>query len=270
MAPPAQAPGSSATRWRTRTGPRSTTPTCSCAAWSATARPRRGPSRPAGTRTSSSTRWGDGAVLPVLHLNGYKIANPTILARISRGELRSLLEGYGYAPRFLQGSEPEEMHQGMAALLDEVMDEIASIQRAARAGETDGRPRWPMIVLVTPKGLDGPYDVLGGHARPRALVARRRAPQRRRAQFPQRRPRRNAVQPARRGLRGHRARVGSSHRGRRRAPGPRRPRDRGALRAPLPGLPRGLPAHRPARPLQTATRPSSTSSTPRSTSTPSG
>ena len=104
---------------------------------------------------------GDGAVLPVLHLNGYKIANPTILARIPRGELRSLLEGYGYAPRFLEGSEPEAMHQGMAALLDEVMDEIASIQRAARAGKTDGRPRWPMIVLVTPKGWTGPREVDG-------------------------------------------------------------------------------------------------------------
>ena len=104
---------------------------------------------------------GDGAVLPVLHLNGYKIANPTALARIPREELRSLLEGYGYAPRFLEGSEPEAMHRGMADLVDEVVTEIAAIQYAARAGQTDGRPRWPMIVLVTPKGWTGPHVVDG-------------------------------------------------------------------------------------------------------------
>jgi len=104
---------------------------------------------------------GDGAVLPVLHLNGYKIANPTALARIPREELRSLLEGYGYAPRFLEGSEPEAMHRGMADLVDEVVTEIASIQHAARAGQTDARPRWPMIVLVTPKGWTGPHVVDG-------------------------------------------------------------------------------------------------------------
>src|SRR5438552_2086479 len=74
----------------------------------------------------------DGAVLPVLHLNGYKIASPTVLARISRGELHTLLEGYGYTPRFIEGSEPDAMHQQMAGLLDEVLDEIAAIQRAAR------------------------------------------------------------------------------------------------------------------------------------------
>jgi xylulose-5-phosphate/fructose-6-phosphate phosphoketolase len=104
---------------------------------------------------------GDGAVLPVLHLNGYKIANPTVLARISRDELRSLLMGYGYAPRFLEGADPEAMHQGMAALLDEVVEEITSIQHAARSGQADSRPRWPMIVLVTPKGWTGPREVDG-------------------------------------------------------------------------------------------------------------
>jgi xylulose-5-phosphate/fructose-6-phosphate phosphoketolase len=103
----------------------------------------------------------DGAVLPVLHLNGYKIANPTVLARIPREELRSLLEGYGYAPRFLEGSEPAAMHRGMADLLDEVVTEIAAIQHAARSGQTEARPRWPMIVLVTPKGWTGP-DVVDG------------------------------------------------------------------------------------------------------------
>jgi xylulose-5-phosphate/fructose-6-phosphate phosphoketolase len=103
----------------------------------------------------------DGAVLPVLHLNGYKIANPTVLARITESELRSLLEGYGYAPRFLEGSNPNEMHDGMAATLDEVLDEIAEIQRRARTQGNAERPRWPMIVLRTPKGWTGPKEVDG-------------------------------------------------------------------------------------------------------------
>jgi xylulose-5-phosphate/fructose-6-phosphate phosphoketolase len=103
----------------------------------------------------------DGAVLPILHLNGYKIAGPTILARIPEGELRALLEGYGYAPRFVDGSEPEAMHQRMAATLDEVVAEIQAIQRRARAGGDTSRPRWPMIVLRTPKGWTGPREVDG-------------------------------------------------------------------------------------------------------------
>jgi xylulose-5-phosphate/fructose-6-phosphate phosphoketolase len=103
----------------------------------------------------------DGAVLPVLHLNGYKIANPTVLARIARDELRALLEGYGYAPRFVEGSDPEAMHQLMATTLDEVLDKIGEIQSRARAGEGSGRPRWPLIVLVTPKGWTGPKEVDG-------------------------------------------------------------------------------------------------------------
>jgi xylulose-5-phosphate/fructose-6-phosphate phosphoketolase len=102
----------------------------------------------------------DGAVLPVLHLNGYKIANPTVLARIPERELRALLEGYGYAPRFVEGSEPEAMHQLMAATLDEVATEIAAIQERARAGDVT-RPAWPMIVLRTPKGWTGPKTVDG-------------------------------------------------------------------------------------------------------------
>jgi xylulose-5-phosphate/fructose-6-phosphate phosphoketolase len=103
----------------------------------------------------------DGAVLPILHLNGYKIANPTVLARIPHDELRSLLEGYGYAPRFVEGAEPAQMHALMAQTMDEVADEIASIQSAARTGSDAERPRWPMIVLRTPKGWTGPKIVDG-------------------------------------------------------------------------------------------------------------
>jgi xylulose-5-phosphate/fructose-6-phosphate phosphoketolase len=103
----------------------------------------------------------DGAVLPVLHLNGYKIANPTVLARIPHDELRSLLVGYGHAPRFVEGSDPEEMHQALAATLDDVLDEIAEIQAGARAGGRVERPRWPMIVLRSPKGWTGPKEVDG-------------------------------------------------------------------------------------------------------------
>ena len=103
----------------------------------------------------------DGAVLPLLHLNGYKIANPTVPARIDPDELRSLLEGYGYAPRFVEGSDPVEMHQLMATTLDEVLDEIAEIQRRAREEGDLTRPRWPMIVLASPKGWTGPKVVDG-------------------------------------------------------------------------------------------------------------
>ena len=103
----------------------------------------------------------DGAVLPVLHLNGYKIANPTVLARIEPTELRALLEGYGYAPRFVEGSDPAEMHEVMAATLDEVFDDVAQLQLAAREASDHTRPRWPMIVLRTPKGWTGPREVDG-------------------------------------------------------------------------------------------------------------
>ena len=103
----------------------------------------------------------DGAVLPILHLNGYKIANPTVLARIPQDELRSLLEGYGYAPRFVEGSDPATMHQRMAATLEEISDEIAQIQHRARSHGELGRPRWPMVVLRTPKGWTGPKEVDG-------------------------------------------------------------------------------------------------------------
>jgi xylulose-5-phosphate/fructose-6-phosphate phosphoketolase len=103
----------------------------------------------------------DGAVLPILHLNGYKIANPTVLARIPEDELRRLLEGYGYEPRFIEGHEPTEMHQRMAGLLDEVLDAIDRIQADARQHGNRQRPRWPMIVLKTPKGWTGPKEVDG-------------------------------------------------------------------------------------------------------------
>jgi xylulose-5-phosphate/fructose-6-phosphate phosphoketolase len=105
----------------------------------------------------------DGAVLPILHLNGYKIANPTVLARISRDELRALLEGYGHRPHFVEGQDPGAMHQQMAATLDEVVGEIRAIQADARERGRTERPRWPMIVLVTPKGWTGPKEV-DGHA----------------------------------------------------------------------------------------------------------
>ncbi len=103
----------------------------------------------------------DGAVLPILNLNGYKIANPSILARIGHDELESLLRGYGYAPRFVEGSDPEAMHQRMASVLDEVTAEIRAIQAAARNGGPVARPRWPMIVLRSPKGWTGPQEVHG-------------------------------------------------------------------------------------------------------------
>jgi len=103
----------------------------------------------------------DGAVLPILHLNGYKIANPTLLARMSDDELRSLFVGYGYEPFFVEGSEPEAMHRDMASTMDRVFDRIRNIQQAARSGEDSGRPRWPMIILRSPKGWTGPKEVDG-------------------------------------------------------------------------------------------------------------
>ncbi len=103
----------------------------------------------------------DGAVLPILHLNGYKIANPTVLARLSRQELEYLFIGYGYKPYFVEGSEPEIMHQLMAGTLDTVIEEIKGIQREARVHGFNGRPQWPMIILRSPKGWTGPKEVDG-------------------------------------------------------------------------------------------------------------
>jgi len=103
----------------------------------------------------------DGAVLPILHLNGYKIANPALLARITRGELESLFIGYGYRLYFVEGSDPERMHQMMAATLDDAIADIKAIQHAAREEGATQRPRWPMIILKTPKGWTGPKEVDG-------------------------------------------------------------------------------------------------------------
>lgn len=103
----------------------------------------------------------DGAVLPILHLNGYKIANPTVLARIPQAELESLLTGYGYQPYFVDGDDPDILHPRMAAVLDRVLADIRGIQRAARVEGNTVRPRWPMIVLRTPKGWTGPKTVDG-------------------------------------------------------------------------------------------------------------
>jgi xylulose-5-phosphate/fructose-6-phosphate phosphoketolase len=103
----------------------------------------------------------DGAVLPILNLNGYKINNPTLLARISHEELEDLFKGYGYTPYFVEGSDAGSMHQAMAATLDRCVDDIKTAQRAARDTETATRPRWPMIVLRTPKGWTAPGEVDG-------------------------------------------------------------------------------------------------------------
>jgi xylulose-5-phosphate/fructose-6-phosphate phosphoketolase len=103
----------------------------------------------------------DGAVLPILHLNGYKIANPTLLARIGHDELNNLFIGYGYKPWFVEGSDPAEMHQKMAATLDSIIEEIHAIQHDARVNGKQQRPLWPMIILRSPKGWTGPKEVDG-------------------------------------------------------------------------------------------------------------
>jgi xylulose-5-phosphate/fructose-6-phosphate phosphoketolase len=103
----------------------------------------------------------DGAVLPILHLNGYKIANPTILSRLTDAHLTQLFTGYGYKPYFVEGHQPESMHQLMAHTLDTIVEEIHSIQNDARAGRSAGLPGWPMIILRTPKGWTGPKIVDG-------------------------------------------------------------------------------------------------------------
>jgi xylulose-5-phosphate/fructose-6-phosphate phosphoketolase len=103
----------------------------------------------------------DGAVLPILHLNGYKINNPTLLSRISHEELNHLFLGYGWTPHFVEGDDPLQMHQQMAATLDQCLDEIRAIQQAARQGGAVTRGHWPMIVLRSPKGWTGPEEVDG-------------------------------------------------------------------------------------------------------------
>src|SRR2546423_5463132 len=103
----------------------------------------------------------DGAVLPILHLNGYRIANPTVLARIPHEELESLLRGYGYTPYTVEGDDPKLVHQQLAATMDQVIAEIRAIQRRARVDGDLARPAWPVIVLRTPKGLTRPKVVDG-------------------------------------------------------------------------------------------------------------
>ncbi|HXU44917.1 MAG TPA: phosphoketolase, partial [Thermoanaerobaculia bacterium] len=103
----------------------------------------------------------DGAVLPILHLNGWKIANPALLARIGREELELLLRGYGWAPIFVRGEEPEAMHEAMATALESAILDVRRFQSEARAGGDATRPRWPMIVLDSPKGWTGPQVVDG-------------------------------------------------------------------------------------------------------------
>ena len=98
----------------------------------------------------------DGAVLPILHLNGYKIANPTILARITHDELESLLRGYGWTPIFVEGDDPQIVHRQIATALEQAVTDIGRYQSEARASGTATRPRWPMIVLRTPKGWTAP------------------------------------------------------------------------------------------------------------------
>ena len=104
----------------------------------------------------------DGAVLPILHLNGYKINNPTLLARISHLELEQLMRGYGWTPYFVEGSDPDSMHQAMAATVEHAIDEIRRVREEARSTGVAERPRWPMIVMRTPKGWGAPLEV-GGH-----------------------------------------------------------------------------------------------------------
>lgn len=103
----------------------------------------------------------DGAVLPILHLNGYKISNPTVLARIEQKELEQFFNGCGWMPYFVEGDEPEEMHQSMASILDKIIEDIRQIQRNARENNDSTRPRWPMIILRSPKGWTGPKFVDG-------------------------------------------------------------------------------------------------------------
>src|SRR5205807_1969482 len=103
----------------------------------------------------------DGAVLPILHLNGWKIANPTLLARMPHADLQRLLEGHGYRVHLVEGEDPPAVHQLFAGVLDECLDEIAAIQSEARAREVSKAPRWPLLVLRTPKGWTGPKELDG-------------------------------------------------------------------------------------------------------------
>ena len=118
----------------------------------------------------------DGAVLPILHLNGYKISNPTLLARITREELEQLFRGYGWTPHFVEGHEPDLMHEAMAAALDAAIGEIRNIQHEARAQGNGMRPRWPMVILNSPKGWTGPKLWMGSRLKAPSARTRCRSP----------------------------------------------------------------------------------------------
>ena len=162
---------SSATRSRTRSARRSTTRDLVAACVIGDGEAETGPLAASWHSNKFLDPVRDGAVLPILHLNGYKISNPTVLARIEPDELESLLVGYGWKPYFVEGSDPEAVHRQMAETLDRALDEIAEIQVEARASGISHRPRWPMIVLRTPKGWTGPKEVDGQQDRgPLALA----------------------------------------------------------------------------------------------------
>ena len=150
-----------ATRWRTLTERCSTIPTCLACCVVGDGEAETGPLATSWHSNKFLNPARDGAVLPILHLNGYKIANPTVLGRIDDEQLTHLFTGYGYKPYFVEGHEPERMHQLMAATLDTVIEEIHTIQREARSNGSSGLPIWPMIVLRTPKGWTGPKVVDG-------------------------------------------------------------------------------------------------------------
>ena len=158
---PSTKAANSVTRFRTPTAPRSTIPTSSSLQSSATGKRRRGRSPRAGIPTNSSIRRATAPYRRSLHLNGYKIANPTVLARISHEELELLLRGYGYAPHFVEGHEPALMHELMATTLETVIGEIRDIQANARKNGFSKRPIWPMIVMRTPKGWTCPKEIDG-------------------------------------------------------------------------------------------------------------
>ncbi len=164
---PSTRAANSATRSRTPTARRSTIPTCSSPPSSATARPRPARWRPAGTPTSSCNPANDGVVLPILHLNGYKIANPTVLDRIPQDELRSLMIGYGHNPYFFEVTDDDAdgpcrtRIAGSRHCSTTVLDEIAGDQGQRRRPATNDGPAWPMIVFRTPKGWTGPAYIDG-------------------------------------------------------------------------------------------------------------
>ncbi len=145
----------------TPTGPHSTTPYLIVACVIGDGEAETGPLATSWHSNKFLNPARDGAVLPILHLNGYKIANPTLLARIPRDELRRLLEGYGYAPHFVEGDDPFTVHRALATTMGAVVAEIRRIQADSREGGATARPAWPMIVLKTPKGWTGPREVDG-------------------------------------------------------------------------------------------------------------